>query len=81
MKYRVSYKVTCKCYIEVEADCIEDAMEIADEEALDLDNVREIINNTGVNFSVEAADAEQIRPLLMEVYGVDEFRNVLYKED
>lgn len=37
MKYRVGYKVTCRCYVEVEADCIEDAMEIADEEMVEID--------------------------------------------
>ena len=76
MKYRVGYKVTCRCYVEVEADCIEDAMEIADEEMVEID-----IGERAEDFEWEQTSAEQIRPLLAEVYGVDEFGNVLYKED
>ena len=76
MKYRVGYKVTCKCYIEVEADCIEDAMEIADDEMMEID-----IGERAYDFKWEQKSAEQIKPLLMEVYGVDEYGNVLYKED
>ena len=76
MKYHVGYKVTCKCYIEVEADCIEDAMEIADDEMMEID-----IGERAYDFEWEQKSAEQIKPLLMEVYGVDEFGNVLYKED
>lgn len=81
MKYRVGFKVTCRCYVEVEADCIEDAMEIAEEDTWNLDNICENINKTGEDFNMEVIGAEQVRPLLAEVYGVDEFGNVLYKED
>ena len=76
MKYRVGYNVTCRCYVEVEADCVEDAMEIADEEMVEID-----IGERAEDFEWEQTSAEQVRPLLMEVYGVDEFGNVLYKED
>ena len=76
MKYRVGFKVTCRCYVEVEADCIEDAMEIADEEMVEID-----IGERAEDFEWKQTSAEQIRPLLAEVYGVDEFGNVLYKED
>lgn len=75
MKYRVGYKVTCRCYVEVEADCIEDAMEIADGEMMEID-----IGERAEDFEWEQTSAEQVRPLLAEVYGVDEFGNVLYKE-
>lgn len=81
MKYRVGFKVTCRCYVEVEADCIEDAMEIAEEDTWNLDNICENINKTGEDFNMEVIGAEQVRPLFAEVYGVDEFGNVLYKED
>lgn len=81
MKYRVCYKVVCKCYVEVEADYIEDAMDIAEEDAWNLDNICESIDKTGEDFNVEVIGAEQVRPLLAEVYGVDEFGNVIYVED
>ena len=76
MKYRVGYKVTCKCYVEVEADCIEDAMDIADDEMMEID-----IGERAYDFEWEGTGAEQIEPLLREVYGVDEFGNVIYVED
>lgn len=81
MKYRIEYKVVCKCHVEIEADCIEDAMNIADEDVYDIDNICKIIDSTGEDFNVEVTGAEQIRPLLAEVYGVDEFGNVIYVED
>ena len=76
MKYRVGFKVTCRCYVEVEADCIEDAMEIADEEMVEID-----IGECAEDFEWEQTSAEQIRSLLAEVYGVDEYGNVIYVED
>ena len=74
-KYRVGFKVMCRCYLEVEADCIEDAMDIADEQM-----VEEDIGANAEDFEWEPVSAEQVRPLLAVVYGVDEYGNVLYEE-
>lgn len=51
------------------------------EDAWNLDNICESIDKTGEDFNVEVIGAEQVRPLLAEVYGVDEFGNVIYVED
>ena len=77
MKYRVGFKVACRCYVEVEADCIEDAMDIADE----LMETEIDIGERAEDFEWEGVSAEQISPLLAEVYGVDEYGNVIYMED
>ena len=78
MKYCVEYKVTCRCCVEVEADCIEDAIDIADEQMFNGDiNIRKCIDD----FTWEEAGAWQVESLLKPVYGVDKFGNVLYKED
>lgn len=74
MKYRCGFKVIARCYLEVEAGCIEDAMDIADEEMVNAD-----IGSIIEDIEWEGTSAEQIGPL-MEVVGVDEDGTVLYKD-
>lgn len=74
-KYEVTFNVTCKVNLEVKADCIEDAMDIADEMMEEIN-----IGEYAEDFKWEAKSAVQLLPLLGVVYGVDEFGNVLYEE-
>ena len=73
MKYRVGYKVTCRCYVEVEADCIEDAMGIADDEMMEID-----IGERAEDFEWECVSAEKTESLLESVYGN---KNPYYKNE
>ena len=75
-KYRVYYKVIGRCEVEVEADCMEDAFDIADDEMYEID-----IGNRAYDFEWEFKRAEQVGSLLNVVYGVDEFGNPIYKEE
>ena len=69
MKYRCGYKVTCRVYLEVEADCIEDAMAIADDEMTEID-----IGEHAEDFEWEGTSVEQCGGMLEAVYG-----NMFYK--
>lgn len=74
-KYEVTFNVTCKVNLEVKADCIEDAMDIADEMMEEID-----IGEYAEDFEWEAKSAVQLLPLLGVVYGVDEYGDPIFKE-
>ena len=74
MKYRCGFKVVARCYLEVEADCIEDAMNITDEEMVNAE-----IGSIIEDIEWEGTSAEQIRPL-MEVVGIDEDGTIWYND-
>ena len=73
-KYLVGFKVECRVYLEVEANCIEDAFDVADDQKADID-----IGAAAEDFEWEATSARQIYKrhdgLLGVVYG-----NEIYKE-